>query len=255
MLTRLTIFVAAFYFSFAPLAWACSPLVVYIGGLSEVNKPKLRLLFERERNFYQSSKWYEQGGPKVKTRFFEWGDFWASNDEVIAETIVKHRRFARGAGNRSPIVVVGYSYGGDTAYHALEELSSSNSGIAPLLVTLDAVGERAWYSCADPLGTCFLLPFDWYFRDHKLEKPTAGRWLNVWTSNGAEGFRLPFMPPMSMMRSRTQGRCDAIADYGGPYGRQRRATNIKYSGDHCGVKGMFGLVKEKIDQYILSSCR
>ena len=251
MLIRLTIFVAVFYFSFAPLAWACSPLVVYIGGLSEWADKIMKPLYKRERNFYQSSKWREQGGSKVKTQYFEWGDFSGSNDEIIAETIVKHRKSARRAGFRSPIVVVGYSYGGDTAYHALEELSSS--GIDPLLVTLDAVGERAWYSCADVLGFCFF--FDWYIRDDKLEKPTAGRWLNVWTSNGTQGVRLGFDVLGAAARLATKGACSFIADIGGIYGRQRRAENTKYSGDHCEVEGMFGLVKEKIDQHILSSCR
>ena len=70
MLSRLTIFVAAFYFSFAPLAWACSPLVVYVGGFGDGKDGRMVRLYERERNFYQSSKW---SAAQVTTRYFEWG--------------------------------------------------------------------------------------------------------------------------------------------------------------------------------------
>lgn len=268
MLARLTIFVAAFYFSFAPLAWACSPLVVYIGGLSEWADKIMVPLFKRERNFYQSSKWSEQGGPDVKMRYFEWGDFISgSNDEDIAETIVKHTKSARHAGVGAPIVVVGYSYGGDTAYHALEGLSSLDSGITPLLVTLDAVGERGWHLCDDIFNDITIDIFgifsvcdfvDMYIRDSNLEKPTAGRWLNVWTRNGAnEAYILTPRTslPSVIARIGALGFCDGIADIGGIFGWQRRAENIKYSGDHCEVEDMFDLVKEKIDQHILSSCR
>lgn len=248
MFSQLTAVAIVFYFLCAPLAEACAPLVVYVGGLSGEKNKRMKSLHQSEKERYKTE------GVQIITQYFSWLDH-----AGIVYAIVEHTNYARRARIRSPIVVVGYSYGGDTAYHALEDLKSRDFRIAPLLVTLDPVGERAWWSCSDwrlIISWCTIV--DWQKRDRELKKPTAGRWLNVWIQNGRNFVGLGKNAPFSqgeMERLAALGHCNRIADLGGVYGRQLRARNFRYTGNHCGIKGMFRLVRKHIDEHILSSCR
>jgi len=59
---------------------------------------------------------------------------------------------------KTSIILIGYSYGGDTAYDVAESLPSR---YAPTLITLDPVGKQGFVS--------------------DLPKPTRGDWINVYT--------------------------------------------------------------------------
>ena len=142
--------------------WACTPLIIFVSGFSEKKAKTMEPLYAEE-----APKWNTRG---VETMDMEWGNFFGSWWRDIVKEVKDHS---------GPVVLLGYSYGGDTAYLAAEEI---NTRI--MLVTLDAVGELAYDECSDYLGWCFGYDEDGSSRDDGIEKPNRrGPWINVFTAN------------------------------------------------------------------------
>ena len=215
--------------------WACTPLIVFVKGLSDGDK-RMGRIYEEE-----DAHWRARG---VKTGVVDWGDLSGSNEEEVENMVIRHkRRYGEGA----PVVLVGYSYGGDTAYLAADGLWDDDieAGKRIMLVTLDAVGERAFYECSDLFGWCFGMDRVFSWRDDGLKKPHGGPWINVFTENspGSGGWRVA-------------SGCDGVHRIGGLYGNQTKATkNYHVPGSHCAVNAFYSRAKPDIDNYIERECR
>ena len=127
----------------------------------------------------------------------------------------------------SPIVLLGHSWGGDTAYGV-----ASDWGIKiQLLGTLDAVGGRAYP------GANFT-----EFKEHLRKPSNVEKWRNVWIK-----------PPGAIICILGLGYFwnwnNCVADTGAPWGYQKYASNVRFRGDHTDVYGML----EKIRNDVISS--
>ena len=224
--------IVAMIMSFGTVAptWACTPLIVFVKGYgdSEETVKSMTRLYREE-----SPRWHARG---AKTTLLEWGDWWGSNEEKVEYAVKMHkRRYGRGA----PAVLVGYSYGGDTAYLAADGLWDDDieGGIRVMLVTLDPVGDRAEWTCSDFLGIdlCF---GGMEVRDDSLKNPNGGPWIHVYS------------------KSDTNSGCDRAARSGGHYKNQTRATQSIYLPvGHCAVRAMYSKAKPYIENYIERECR
>ena len=203
--------VSALALSMGNNALACEPLVVFYSGFSSQLKGNL---------LWKLCQRYSK--PGVTKHCVSWQD----DDTGF---IKEHWRSTR---NATPIVLVGHSYGGDTAYHVAAELPQ---GYAPTLITLDPVGEIAW----DTLGIPFIIGGSW--RDQRLPKPTPGKWVNIHRRASNSHYWIGGQIQLSGQRS-----CNSIANAGGVWGNQRNATSIAFDGDHCDVGDMFKLAEPAI---------
>ena len=114
--------------------------------------------------------------------------------------------------HRSEFVVVGHSYGGDFAYAISDSLNVN------LLVTLDPVSMRA-------------------LQMNKKKPEGAHEWINIYIGGWKKFFRdcLWYI-----------GDTDCWALFGGDWGREPRANNIKFKGGHSDVRGMYGKIRSKV---------
>lgn len=199
---------------------ACSPLVVFYSGFGSQKKNAL---------LWKLCKEYNRSG--VTKRCLDW-----PNDET--KHIIEHWNSTSAP---TPIVLVGHSWGGDTAYKVSRKLHEK---MRPTLITLDPVGEIAWTTIGIPLVVGIEL------RDDMLDSPTSGNWINVHLRASDVRFflggRIQLIGPDS---------CNSIASVGGLYGRQRKANSISFDGDHCDVYEMFSLhqVQKALDD--AATCR
>ena len=265
---RLAIVAVVILFVAVPSAWACAPLVVFIGGFDE--KPS-KGKGAREV-WIEEMKRYRDTGKNIKTLFFSWDSectyffelwnrrFWNWECGTISEAISHHWNSTN---KHTPIILVGYSYGGDTAYRLARWTVDH---YRPLLVTLDPVGEYAW---SEPTDRWVLgYPLWNYFNDSKITAKrdndlpyTGGIWYNVYTryDRGQIYDTYKLSDQADILRKLREGRrvnCDKIAWAGGYYGYQKQATeNIRHDGGHCSVSRMFDQVREKIDDHIWNKCR
>ena len=119
------------------------------------------------------------------------------------------------ANGRPRVVLVGYSYGADSAYQVAQRLRPE---VSPKLITLDPVSRRG--------------------RRHssRIPKPeAAGRWVNVYTKPAPE-------------RDRDDVKaCDITAYLGVGWRNDTSADrNILSSGNHCDFRHMLSLVQDEI---------
>ena len=165
----------------------CKPLIVfYSGGLAK----------NLNTGLWKFCKGYKPPKGVVK-RCKTW-------DQHENKFILNHWRGTR---KRTPVVLVGHSYGGDTAYDVAGNLPRAYK---PTLVTLD------------PVGKIVLL----YGRN--IPKPTRGKWVNVYRR--AKDYKIE----------------NSIAWLGQSWRRQRRAQSILYRGDHNDVQQMFSRARKTI---------
>ena len=215
--------------------WACTPLIVFVKGLSDTDQ-RMTALYNKV-----DSRWRGRG---ATTKLVDWGHLLDSNEEEIEDAVIAHKRRH---GDGAPAVIVGYSYGGDTAYLAADGLWDDDieAGKRIMLVTLDAVGERSFYECSDFFGWCLGLDRVFSWRDDELKKPHGGPWINVFTENssGSGGWRMA-------------SGCDGVHRIGGLYGNQTKADkNYHVPGSHCAVETMYSWVWSDIEDYIERECR
>ena len=134
----------------------------------------------------------------------------------------------------SPVVLVGHSWGGDTAYGVAADWGFK----IRLLATLDAVGGRAYPGSPN---------FTEFRKD--LNKPNNVRkWINVWGKYYL-GFTKCFIFGGFIWDS-----TDCIADAGGPWGKQKKATkNIRFKGDHADADGMLRKISSDVESALSCS--
>ncbi len=147
------------------------------------------------------------------------------------KSLIRYKKICQ----QSEIVLIGHSWGGNTAYDVAVAMARFN----PHLVTLDAVGIKSkWYAG---------IPLLWglTIQDNKLKKPGLGVWLNVYTEVANYYWNAYISFPLGIVqifRFKRLHWCDAIAFQGGPYGRQRYAdpNGFKLSKiyNHCDVDVM-----------------
>lgn len=132
---------------------------------------------------------------------------------------------------RSPLILIGHSWGGNTAYGVAKDWDSE----IDLLVTLDAVGGRAYPK--------------WNFEEFKedLKKPdNVAKWINVWID--PPGF-LTCVFGLGYFWQRN----NCIADTGATWGYQQWAKNIEFEGDHVDIGKMFIRVSGDIKSALVCS--
>ena len=115
----------------------------------------------------------------------------------------------------SKIVLIGHSWGGDTAYAVADALDE----YAVALVTLDPVSTRAW-------NTYGLYPVVWVSaQDNRIRNPTTGRgiWVNVHAQSSGETDVGTFLSLIGFREYLMVDSCGAVAWAGGPWGRQDKA--------------------------------
>lgn len=201
---------------------ACKPFIAFYGGFGDQINGLLKPIAAEWRQRHKQKGW--------KIKYYPWHDEFLWEKRSIADI----RNHWSSTNNKTPIILIGHSYGGDTAYTIAEELPKEYN---PTLVTLDAVGRRAYWS--NPGGLKFR------FQISNLRSPTRGVWINVRVknSNYGLGFNIlaPPNPTLALVMMRTLGQCDFVARTGGPYGFQKNATKRLVMGskfDHCDVKDM-----------------
>ena len=202
----------AFSIGLSTPALACSPLVVFYAGFGSQKGGNL---------LWKLCKGYKKHGARI--RCLTWTD-----DEI--DHIIDHWN---STDEPTPVVLIGHSYGGDTAYKVADRLPKI---IEPTLITLDPVGEDAWITIGIPV----LVGIS--FREERFPKPTQGVWVNV-HKRAADftswiGGSVQFGGP---------GSCESIADEGGLWGKQRNAKSIPFEGSHCDVRKMFKLAEYAVD--------
>ena len=124
----------------------------------------------------------------------------------------------------SPVVLIGHSWGGDTAYGLTNDWDIP----VQLLGTLDAVGGRAYP------GMNFT-----EFKKHLAKPVNAVTWRNVWIK-----------PPGALSCILALGYFwnwnNCVADTGAPWGYQEFASNERFLGDHGDSYGMFGVILKDV---------
>ncbi|MCY4173571.1 MAG: hypothetical protein OXF25_05825 [Cyanobacteria bacterium MAG CAR3_bin_5] len=126
----------------AVIAAECKPIIVFYNGFFEQ---------DRDQGLWRICNNYNAPeGATKKCRS------WSRSHGGYETDFIKEHRDSTSL--KTPIILIGYSYGGDTAYDVAESLPSS---YAPTLITLDPVGKQGFTSY--------------------LPKPTRGDWINVYT--------------------------------------------------------------------------
>ncbi len=125
---------------------------------------------------------------------------------------------------QSPIILIGHSWGGDTAYGVADDWGSQ----IDILVTLDAVGGRAYPG----------LNFD-EFRRHLKKPGNVSKWINVWID--PPGFIVCWLGLGHLWQSD-----NCAADFGATWGYQNGAKNLEFKGNHADVEKMFTSVIDDI---------
>ena len=197
----------------AAAAAACKPLIVFYSGFSSKWLGKDKMLAE-------VCEEYERPGATI------WCQSWN------APAIDWIRRHWRSTPEPTPIVLIGHSYGGDTAYDVARSLSRS---MKPTLITLDPVSEDAWSTVGIPM----LIGVNW--RDDEMPKPTHKKWINVYRKARNWNFWIG-----GSLQVGGPGACDDIARFGGMWGRQHNATSIRFDGTHCEARAMFNRVRSVV---------
>ena len=180
------------------LAESCKPLIVFYNGFFDQDSSKIL----GKRNFYTICNEYipKKGATK---KCLSWSKF---DGGYETDFIVDHWH---STSSEKPIVLIGYSYGGDTAYDVAGSLPKEYS---PTLITLDPVGKKGL--------------------DSSLPKPTSGEWITMYTK-----------------KSWSLNKCDLFVKPAIRYRNQSNADkNITFEGDHCDVDKMFSLAKPFIDK-------
>ena len=195
---------------------ACEPLVIFVGGFFDSVNKKMKKVYDSEKEKLDKYS-------NVSTTYFPW-----DKKSEIRSRVLRHQGTKK---TTHPVVLIGYSYGGDTAYSVAKELPV-NANLT--LITLDPVGERAWWSIDDawwinPLVV--LAPIKIAKRDESLVKPTTGMWYNIYTPTKNWYVYDHQMQRFAAILSIKM--CDPAAWVGGKYGNQLQAESIPVSGSHC----------------------
>ena len=173
--------------------------IAFFGGARD-DKPKLV--------YRTADKWrhhYEQ----YVVKYYTWNQATIATNELIKMLEACPHKYSK-------IVLIGHSWGGETAYAVAEALDDHSVA----LVTLDPVGRRGW-------NTHGLWPIAWLSAQHnRMPNPTTRRgiWVNVHAQSSGEtdiGFFPLFL--VGFVDFLYHARCDAIAWAGGPWGRQGKA--------------------------------
>ena len=224
-----TIFPLALILSTSAFGAGCYPIIVTYEGFS--GKKGSYTILKEAMNERKLKKCKDSDTNRVKFVDYQHGD------KVTSISFLKnyHR-------SQFPveILLIGYSWGGDTAYEVAETLQKD--GINTLLITIDPVSLKAW-----PLGSHY----------KNIPNPT-NRWLNVYALNPIEGsYYKDYNYPKALLGYSS---CDEIASLGGAWGRQFQATYNKsigdsgYPHDHCRVDDMLGKVLPDIKASIECGC-
>ncbi len=187
----------------------------------------------------QWSQQYNQEGWAIK--YYPWTDEFSWVQRSVAD-IRSHRRSTK---SNAPIILIGHSYGGDTAYQIAKMLPEKYK---PTLITLDAVGSRAAWGLGIPWV------FDFRLQDSRLPSPTQGVWINVRAKKSQYNVQLSisFGPQYVLEMRKRLGDCDFVAHTGGPYGFQKNAdTNLVVNSkfDHCDADKMLELVEGRVVKF------
>lgn len=215
----------------------CRPLIVAFDGF----KGKKRVDFGREIEAMNIRKC----GIPPEIRVFQ-------HDELS-----KGKRFIRSrhsSGRVSHTTIVGYSYGGDTAYNAARALGGEK--IDTLLITLDPVSKRAW-------------PREGVCRRHTkvISKPNRSKWINVYAMdarNNSKNCAMEFQQVrIGFCYSTSFGgcTCDETAWAGGIWGKQTNADmnvpivrGYEPNRRHCNIVEMNKTITKYIEKYIECQC-
>ena len=186
---------------------ACKPLVVFYGGFGSQTKENL---------LWEVCQEYSKPGVRKQCLAYS-----ADGTDFIVD-------YWKSTPGETPIVLVGHSWGGDTAYTVAEQLPQN---MAPTLITLDPVGGRAWTTVGIPNVLAVSV------RKDDLAKPTHGEWVNIHQAARRVDF------DGSLLELVKLAHCDGIADIGGLWGHQRNANSIEFAGGHCNIDRMFALAE------------
>lgn len=128
--------------SMAVIASDCKPLIVFYNGFNDQD--------DNARLWRTCNDYSPPRGARKECR--SWSKFYGGYE---TDFIKDHWNSTN---SETPIILIGYSYGGDTAYDIADRLPRKYQ---PTLITLDPVGKKG-------------------YRDD-LPKPTEGIWLNIYT--------------------------------------------------------------------------
>ena len=214
---RLSSFIAIAIFSFTVVqdtdsqSTDCRPLIVFFGGAFDSKSKAMKTLAK-----------YAGNTANIETRYFGF-----TEGNVSYGFIQTHLDLYP----RSPVALVGHSYGGGTAYTVAADW---NNNIA-VLATLDAVAEEGdYFSFAEEI-------------EHYPRPRNVQLWLNVWKKYGLFGAEyVGGFVKCHILGGFLWDRNDCIADAGGSWGRQRNAKNFLFKGDHADVVAMYRKVSKRI---------
>jgi pimeloyl-ACP methyl ester carboxylesterase len=195
-------------------------LIVFIGGFRDEATQTVRKLTEQAKIEFADS--IENN--RLVIKYFPWNEA-----DQITSFITDHVK-----GNReSSIVLVGYSYGGDTAYSLAQRLGTR----IRLLVTLDPVGNsginyKIDCSPAYPESTSrkSIEQINCEEGRKQRTKPVnVSEWLNIWVSGG-------------------NARSDLVAQIGGAWNNQKFADANYFLSNvsHSQAYNMYSTVKDRI---------
>ena len=188
---------ATLAFSVDAGAAQCRPILVFYSGGNDQGDSSP---FRRPGDYKRLAKFCREYTPPVGVR--KVCKAWTQDE---TESILRLWRHL----DQTPIVLVGYSLGGDTAYEVARELR----GRWPTLVTLDPVSSRG------------ITPWP-------VKKPMSHRkWIHVYTKDDPK----------------RNSACNTIGVVAA-WGRLVHADVVReYADDHCDAQGMFEAVKRHVD--------
>ena len=172
-----------------------SPLLIFYGGFRDENTQIVKNLKEKIEKIYTES-------PKMKylaVEYYPW-DKYTQSINYIQNHLKNHPN--------SPIVLVGHSYGGDTAYVVARSLGAK----VQLLVTLDPVGKSGIdnkkdcssdYPSSSNRRTQSQIECE-QVKKQRSKPSNVVNWVNIWVTGAGTG-------------------SDVIAQIGEPWNKQKNA--------------------------------
>ena len=186
----------------------CEPLLVMYGGARDEKTEIMKGFVQKLKN----------SGDYENILYFHYDE--QNSSQAAIQTHLKLYP-------QSPILLIGHSWGGDTAYGVAKDWGSE----IELLVTIDAVGGRAYP------GWSFLNNFT-EFKRHLKKPDNVTKWVNVWID--PPGFIACFFGIGAFFNN------NCVADAGASWSHQRLAENIEFKGNHADVEKMFTSVVDEV---------
>ena len=200
----------------------CRPLLVGFHGAKDTSEVHMNLLFTHIKQTIHI---------EIDTMLFGWWDDEDSDGPGEIEAIHHIKKFERRCPSQ-PIVIIGHSWGGDSAFDVtLHDLKT----IPDLIVTLDAVSHMN-------------------IRSHHLHP----KWINVYVHVPPLVSAALVFPTLSCILhwlNESEAACDCVAMVGGHWKHEDAADcNLKatQAKNHCDLFGLYKTVRHHVEKVLLA---